>query len=245
MKFSALIFLMVFSSWCFANVRVIGNGGGEAEMRILSLYSAIGDILNTVSASEAQKFLSSTDQTELRELLETPERDQWSVDFAYDIPNMFDLDRERQKITFNPVEIAARDFRTDHVISHAYLSIPPFATVTQILTVEKRIFPNEDWEYQVIKTRGSRIVVFDNELGQVSVLYGGNKPVDLSTLIQPATNCSKNSFELVRAFDISTNRSRYSLTVVWNCDGKISRSQAQLKRNDNGWSAILFGTRVL
>ena len=245
MKFSALIFLMVFSGWCFGNVRVIGNGGGETEMRILSLYSAVGDILNAVSISESQKFLSDQVQTDLRELLENPERDQWKVDFAYDFPQMFELDSEGQSVIFNPQEIEARQFRIDHIVSHAYLSIPPFASVTQMLTVEKQIFPNEDWEYQVIKTRGSRLVVFDNAMGQISMLYDGNGPKDLSAVIQPATACSKNSFELIRAFEISTNRSRYSLTAVWKCGSTSSRSQVRLKKNDNGWEAILFGTRAL
>lgn len=246
MKISCFIIGFVFAFQAGANVRVIGNGGGDAEMRALTQFSAIAEVLHLVADSKTQRFLSLSVQQELANLLTSPERDQWTVDFSNDISEMFELNSESRRVVLNLKTIEDRHFRLDHVLVHAYLNIPPNATVSQILTVEERVFPDTRWELQIFKNHNTRFLVFENTSGLLSGIEDGDDLVDTGDLIQSESGCAKSEFLLTTTGNISVKRSGYFLMAHWRCGSQQFRGQAQLsKKAEDGWQAVLFGVRAL
>ncbi len=248
MKFKILILCFVFSGSAFANVRVIGNGGGDTEMRALTQFSAIAEILQLVSASESQKLLDPLTQSKLKDLLSSSNITQWTLNFGSGFSEIFHLDFVKQEVVLNLHLINDRGFYIDQVIAYALLSIPSKAAVTSLMTTAvNRLFPKSNWEFQVFRNGRSRLLYFENPTGLVSGIQDGNEFLDTENLIWPTTHCTKTDFELINTTDMSVKRSAFFLTAYWQCEQLTYKGQVQIqqRKSTKEWTAVLFGVRTL
>ena len=111
MKVSFIFLIFLFSVVSQANVRVIGNGGGEAEMQALSEYAAIQNILSMLANTPSNHFLDDEDKEILSSaLLEVG--GSWKLKFTsenviynYDINNHFIVLNKKIFVYSNNVKV--------------------------------------------------------------------------------------------------------------------------------------------
>lgn len=242
-KFFIFIWLFFIGSSVHANVRVIGNGGGETEMRALTEFSVVRTTLKMVAENEDNPFLNISATEELRKLLETIS-DQWHLKFVSQ-DEEYTYDYGQNLIIMDPDKLKISRVTMSQYLLNAWLNVSAKATPDLVQILVDRVFPSDDWEFVSMRHSRGNLMIFKNTYGLTASIKYRTKWISLKGLLaNELKSCPIQDLEIMDIFQIQSHAQGYRLNLTWRCQGEESAAQALLKNfDDNQWKLILFALR--
>lgn len=243
---TSLIFFSIFSS--ASNIRVIGNGGGDLEMRALTEFHYIPWI-SSLCMMEMDYCELDHEDIELLLLLEQSE-DRFETPTQLEFHNSGELyifKRTEGILSINATLLESATLSS--VIFTGILKFAPdisFRYPSAVESLSNKIFKDREWNLNSLDLSNVgqlRFIEFSNR-SALLVKNENDGLDDLTPKIESLLGCSSGA-QLKGFLKPSREQSGFSTEVIWSCEGDIYQGVLVGIPSAGSWSFQVFGRRSL
>ncbi len=237
--------VLIVSQVAFANIRVIGNGGGEDEMQALSLFAAAQEIVALAVNSQSIGTMLPADRELLAKahaMLTRSPSEKWRLTFQSSGPNVV-YDSAQREIKLNLDAVLNSESRLDLAILKYYLKASGVLNDFETKSMALALLPTEDWELETVAVKMGSVVVFHS--GDVWTMAYRDRAgfVDFARMMgQEFPTCSRGGFEFRAIESVTRESDGFLAKIKFQCgeEERSARLRAQISQ-DGQWNLFLFG----
>lgn len=227
-----------------ANIRVIGNGGGEDEMHALTVFSVVQDLANAAAYTQSQSPLSQRE----KELLIQALREKgvaataWNLAFPTNGP-LIRFDTQSKTIQFNINLAVANGERIDSILLRSYFNLIGL-TSTESRDLAQTILPTVNWELEKFSYLSGQMIVSKVEARIAMGFSEGEQWVDLGEILrQNLSRCSAESFSIQEIHEWRREGPGLLTSISWACGHTSEYARVHIQYASDKWQVMIYGRK--